>query len=267
MKKALAGTLAAIMAFGTAGCSENSPSSDTSADHLARIQSAGKLIVGLEGEWQPFCFHDSSDKLVGFDVEVAAAVAEQLGVEVEYVETPWDTLFTGMDAGQIDMVVNGVDVTEGRKQTYDFTDPYAYDHTVLVVRTDETGITKFEDLAGKTTANSIGSTYMEIGESYGATVQGVDSLAETMTMVIQKQVDATINAETSVQDYIKTTGTKDIKVIDRSEEATAYAMPLPKGSDNASLLKAVNEALAVLRADGTLAKISEKYFGSDLTNE
>jgi cystine transport system substrate-binding protein len=88
-----------------------------------------------------------------------------------------------------------------------------------------------------------------------------------MTMVIQKQVDATINAETSVQDYIKTTGTKDIKVIDRSEEATAYAMPLPKGSDNASLLKAVNEALAVLRADGTLAKISEKYFGSDLTNE
>ena len=86
-------------------------------------------------------------------------------------------------------------------------------------------------------------------------------------MVIQKQVDATINAETSVQDYIATTNTKDIKVIDRSEDATAYALPIPKTEDNASLLAAVNEAIAALRADGTLAKISEKYFGSDLTNE
>ncbi len=268
MKKVLAGTLAALLALGTAGCANSQQqSADDSADHLARIQSSGKLIVGLEGNWQPFCFHDSSDKLVGFDVEVAAGIAEKLGVEIEYVETPWDTLFTGMDAGQIDLIVNGVDVTEERKKTYNFSDPYAYDHTVLVVRTDETGITKFEDLKGKTTANSIGSTYMEIGESYGATVQGVDSLAETMSMVIQKQVDATINAETSVQDYIATTNTKDIKVIDRSEDATAYALPIPKTEDNASLLAAVNEAIAALRADGTLAKISEKYFGSDLTNE
>ena len=262
MKKALV-TTAATLALALSACGGTQPAQ--SGDHLARIQSAGKIVVGLEGDWQPFCFHDESDTLVGFDVEVAQNIAKKLGVEIEIVETPWDTLFTAMSSGQLDMVVNGVDVTPDRSETYDFTDPYAFDHTVLVVRSDETEIKTFEDLKGKTTANSIGSTYMEIGESYGATVQGVDTLAETMTLVLQERVDATINAETSVQDYLNTTGEKGLKVVDRSADATSYAIPLVKGEDNASFLEAVNKALAELKADGTLAKISEKYFGSDLT--
>lgn len=262
MKKGIIAT--AALALALAGCSGGS-SATADGDHLSRIQKAGKIVVGLEGDWQPFCFHDETDTLVGFDVEVAQNIAKKLGVEIEIVETPWDTLFTAMTQGQLDMVVNGVDVTPDRQQTYDFTDPYAYDHTVLVVRSDETEIATFEDLDGKTTANSIGSTYMEIGESYGATVQGVDTLAETMTMVLQERVDATINAETSVQDYLKTTGEKGIKVVDRSADATSYAIPLVKGDDNATFLEAINKALAELKAEGVLTDISNKYFGSDLT--
>ncbi len=85
--------------------------------------------------------------------------------------------------------INGVDITPDRQQKYDFSDPYAYDHTVLIVRDDNTDITSFEDLAGKKTANSIGSTYQEIGEQYGATVSGVDTLVETLQMVQNGQVD------------------------------------------------------------------------------
>ncbi len=270
MKKLINSTLAAVLALSIAGCStsSNSTTSTTSetGDHLTRIQDAGKLIVGLEGDWQPFSFHDESDNLVGFDVEVAQNIAERIGVEIEIIESPWDTLFTGMASGQFDMVVNGVDVTEERSKSYDFSDPYAYDHTVLVVKADETEIQTFEDLKDKTTANSIGSTYMEIGESYGANVQGVDTLSETMSMVINEQVDATINAETSVQDYLNTTGETRVAVIDKLDEVTAYAIPLVKGEDNATLLEAVNKALAEMRSDGTLAEISVKYFGSDLTN-
>ena len=265
MKKYTAAALAAMLAgtLALAGCGSSGSSGE---DHLARIKKAGKITVGLEGDWQPFSFHDSSENLIGFDVEVAQNVAEILGVEAEIIEAPWDGLFAGMSAGTYDMVVNGVDVTEERQKTYDFTDPYAYDHTVLVVKAGNADITAFEDLSGKTTANSIGSTYMEIGESYGADVKGVDTLAETMSMVLNDQVDATINAATSVQDYLLTTGEKKLAVIDQLDEATSYAIPLVKGSDNDSLRAAINDALKQMRESGKLAELSEKYFGADLTN-
>ncbi len=246
--------------------SASSASTAAAADHLARIKESGKLVIGLEGDWQPFSYHDDSDQLVGFDVDVAAGIADYLGVEPSYTEEKWSGLFTGLSSGVYDIVANGVDITEERKQTYDFSDPYAYDHTVLVVRTDNDDITSFDDLKGKTTANSIGSTYMELGESYGATVSGVESLAECMAMVTNGQVDATINAETSVQDYLKTTGDTSLKIVARSDDATEYAIPLVKGDDNATLLAAINEAIAHMREDGDLAKASETYFGADLTS-
>lgn len=246
--------------------SASSASTAAAADHLARIKESGKLVIGLEGDWQPFSYHDDSDQLVGFDVDVAAGIADYLGVEPSYTEEKWSGLFTGLSSGVYDIVANGVDITEERKQTYDFSDPYAYDHTVLVVRADNEDITSFDDLKGKTTANSIGSTYMELGESYGATVSGVESLAECMAMVTNGQVDATINAETSVQDYLKTTGDSSLKIVARSDDATEYAIPLVKGDDNATLLAAINEAIAHMREDGDLAKASETYFGADLTS-
>jgi cystine transport system substrate-binding protein len=275
----LAGTLtAALLLAGCAsssgsgttatGSTESSSASDTestSDDHLARIKSAGKITVGLEGDWQPFSYHDDDDNLVGYDVEVAQNIALHLGVEADLVEGPWDGLFAGMDSGRYDIVVNGVDVTPDRQQKYDFSDPYAYDHTVLIVRDDNTDITSFEDLDGKTTANSIGSTYQEIGEQYGATVSGVDTLVETLQMVQNGQVDATLNAATSFGDYMKTNPDAPLKIAATSEEATSYAIPMEKGDDNATLLAAVNNALSAMREDGTLASLSEKYFGADLT--
>lgn len=85
-------------------------SSSASRDHLARIKSAGELKVGLEGDWQPFSFHDEKDKLVGYDVEVAQNLAKKLGVKAKIVEGPWDGLFAGMDSGRYDLVINGVDI-------------------------------------------------------------------------------------------------------------------------------------------------------------
>jgi len=241
-------------------------SSIKNEDHLSDIQNKGKIVVGLEGDWQPFSYHDENDNLVGFDVEVATKIAEKLGVEIEIIESPWDGLFAGLDAGTYDIVVNGVDYTEERAKTYDFSEPYAYDRTVLVVKADNSEITSFEDLNGKSTANSIGSTYMEIGESYGANVLGVDTLAETMSMVLNGQADATINASTSVQDYLNVTGETGLKVVDQSEDAVPYVIPMTKGEYNENLLKAINEALSELKEEGTLAEISIKYFGADLTN-
>lgn len=233
-------------------------------DHLARIKAAGTLKVGLEGDWQPFSYHDEKDKLVGYDVEVAQNIAKKLGVKPEIVEGPWDGLFAGMDAGRYDMVINGVDITPERSKTYDFTEPYAHDRTVLITRSDNDSIKKFDDLKGKTTANSIGSTYQEIGEHYGAKVSGVDTLAETLQMVKNRQVDATINAATSFGDYMKHRPDEPLKVVATLDKTTQYAIPLKKGEDNASLKAAVNKAIEEMKADGTLSKLSTKYFGSQI---
>ena len=96
----------------TAASSGASSAAGSSADQLAAIQASGKLIVALEGAWQPWSYHDESDTLVGYDVEVSRAIAEKLGVEPEYVESDWDSLFAGLDAGRFDMVCNGVEVTD-----------------------------------------------------------------------------------------------------------------------------------------------------------
>ena len=273
----LMSVMAAAGVLTLAGCSNSSGSTAASGtaasvapaagDQLSNIQSSGKLIVALEGAWQPWSYHDESDTLVGYDVEVSRAIAEKLGVEPEYVESDWDSLFAGLDAGRYDIVCNGVEVTDERAKTYDFTEPYGYIHTALAVRKYTAEITSFEDLKGKTTANSLASTYMELAESYGATVQGIDTLEETIQLLTAGRIDATLNADVSFYDYLNVHPDADFKLVAQTEDASHVAIPLRKGDASATLLEAINTAIEELRADGTLKELSEKYFGQDISAE
>lgn len=262
MKRMIAVMLAAFMLASVLTMAVSAKGSD---DLLETIQKRGTIIVGLEGDWAPWSYMDENDELTGYDVEVAKAIADKLGVEIQIVPGEWDGLFAGMDAGRYDMVVNGVEVTEERADKYDFSTPYAYIRTALIVKGDNDSIKTFEDLKGKKTANSIASTYMNLAESYGATCYGVSTLDETLTMVLQGRVDATLNAIVSFTDYMAQHPDSNLKVVATTEEASNVAIPMRKGDETASLREAVNKVIDELREDGTLSELSTRFFGEDIS--
>lgn len=245
--------------------SETAASADNSGDLLAQIQKRGEIVFGTEGTWSPWTYHDENDQLVGFDIEVAQKVAEKLGVKATFVEGEWDGLLAGVDGGRYDSMANGVEITEERAQKYDFSDPYCYIRTAIIVKSDDDSINSFEDLNGKTTANTISSTYATLAESYGAKTTGVDDLNQTIELLLNGRVDATLNAEVTYFDYLKEHPDANIKIAALTNDASQVAFPVRKGDETATLREALNQAINELREDGTIAEISEKYFGTDLS--
>ena len=240
---------------------------ESADDLLAQIKERGSIIVAMEGTWAPWTYHDEDDNLVGYDVEVAQNIAEKLGVEVEFIEGAWDGLLAGLDAGRYDIMVNGVGVTEERAEKYNFSTPYAYNKTAVIVRGDYDEISSMEDLKGKKTANTISSTYAAQAEAYGATVTGVDDLNQTIELLLSKRIDATLNAEVVFNDYKKEHPDSNIKIATYSDQVEEIAIPIRKGDDTVTLLEAVNDALDEMAKDGTLTELSEKYFGIDISKK
>lgn len=242
-----------------------SSQTETGSDLLAQIQEKGEIVIAMEGTWAPWTYHDENDELIGYDVEVGKAIAEKLGVTATFVEGEWDGLLAGLDAGRYDIMVNGVGITPDRQEKYDFTTPYAYNRTAVIVRGDYNEITSMEDLNGKNTANTISSTYAEQAEAYGATVTGVDDLNQTIELLLAGRIDATLNAEVVFADYQNAHPEANIKIAAYSDDVEQVAIPVRKGTDTATLLDAINQALVELDADGTLSELSVKYFGTDIS--
>ena len=232
-------------------------------DDLDRILAAGVITIGTEGTWPPMTYHDEAGDLTGFDVEVARAIAEKLGVTAEFVETDWDSLIAGLQVGRFDIIVNEVTPTEERKKTYDFTDPYTYVYDVVITKEENNDISSMEDLEGKKTSNTISSTHAQLAESYGAEVIAVDTFEASIEMVLQGRADATINGELVFNDYITQKPDSGLKIAAYNKEAISTAIPVRKGQDR--LREAINKALEELKNDGTLNEISVRYFGKDIT--
>ncbi|RWZ61475.1 amino acid ABC transporter substrate-binding protein [Labedella populi] len=246
------------------GAGSSSPAAEEGLT-LADVQDAGVLVVGTEGTYRPFSFHEGgSGELTGYDVEVATAVAEKLDVDVEFEETQWDGIFGGLDAGRFDVIANQVSINEERLEDYDFSTPYTVSPGVLIVAEGTTDITSLEDLAGRTSAQSLTSNWYEVAESFGASVEAVEGWAQAAELLRQGRVDATVNDELTFLDYEQTEGgDTGLMIVDETDEASQNAFAFRQGSDD--LVAAVDAALEDLRAEGTLAEISEKYFGEDVS--
>ncbi|AEI44553.1 amino acid ABC transporter substrate-binding protein [Paenibacillus mucilaginosus] len=233
------------------------------ANLLETVKSSGKLRVGTEGTYAPFTYHDKDGKLTGFDVEIAEEVAKRLGVQAEFIETKWDGMFAGLDAKRFDLVANQVSIKEDRKVKYDFSDPYIVSKAVLIVHNDNQDIKSLADLKGKKAGQSLTSNLTEIAKANGAEIVQIDGFNQAIDLLLSKRIDATINDGLSYLDLKKQKPDVAIKVVDETKEATPSALLLNK--NNPELLAAVNKALADMKSDGTYLKISEKYFGQDVS--
>lgn len=252
----------------TAGSAASSTAADSSSasstNLLQEIQDRGEMVFATEGTWSPWTFHNEAGDLVGYDIEVAQGIAERLGVTATFAEGEWDGLLAGLDSGRYDTMANGVSVTEEREEKYTFTDPYAYNRIVVITLADNDDISSMEDLDGKTTANTLGSSYATLAESYGATNTGVDDFNQTIQLLLQGRIDATLNDEVVFYDYLRENPDANVKIACEEEEPTHVSFPLRKeGTDE--LLQAMNEAIADMRDSGELAEISNTYFEMDIT--
>ncbi|WP_369138720.1 amino acid ABC transporter substrate-binding protein [Modestobacter versicolor] len=224
------------------------------------------LRVATEGTYAPFSFHDpDSNELTGYDVEVAEAVGDELGMDVEFSETQFDAIFAGLEADRYDVIANQIGVNPEREAKYLFSTPYTYSNGVVITRADDTSVSSLADIAGKTSAQSTTSNFAEVATGAGAQIEAVEGFTQAITLLKQERVDVTVNDSLAFLEYQKTTGDEDVKIAAEIDDPSRSAFTFRK--DSTDLQAQVDEALESLRADGTLAEISEEYFGEDVSAE
>jgi len=271
MKKLFASfTIISSLALLLAGCGNSgqqaSPAPAQPAQEqnlLEQIKADGQLKIGTEGTYAPFTFHDQSGKLTGFDVEVVSEIAKRIGVEPVFMETQWDAMFAGLDAKRFDVIANQVGIRPDRQEKYDFSKPYITSSAVLVVHKDNNTVKSFEDIKGLKAAQSLTSNLTDIAKSYGAEIVATEGFNQAIELLASKRVDVTINDGLSVLDLLHQKPDTPVKIVAKHPDAAQNGFMFRKG--NPELVEAFNKALDEMMQDGTYQKISEKWFGVDVS--
>ncbi|MEO9323062.1 ABC transporter substrate-binding protein/permease [Nocardioides sp. C4-1] len=250
----LLGAVAALVLVGPAGPA-------TAADGEDRQT----IRVGTEGTYRPYSYEDGG-RLTGYDIDVMRAVADEAGLDVDFVEGGFDSLFPELDAGRIDAIANQITINPERASRYLFTRPYTYSRGVIVTAEDNDDITSIDDVRGKRAAQSETSNWAEVARDAGADVQSVDSFAQQALLLRNGQVDVVINDNIAVLDFLASQRDPGIKIVaDVDDEISRQALVFRK--DEQALRDRADQALQRLAADGTLREISEKYFKADVSVE
>ncbi len=274
-------TLAAVAALVLAACGQqaeqkaqtasgaasgNAPAQAVSGSLLERINNKGTITVGTEGTYAPFTYHDAAGKLTGYDVEVTRALAQKLGVQVEFKETQWDAMLSGLKSERFDLVANQVSLTTPeRRATFDKSADYSYSGPMMLVRQDENGIKSLADIKGRKAAQTLSSNYGEMATKAGAEIVPVDGMAQALTLVQQKRAELTLNDSLALLDYMKKNPNSGLKIGWQAgaEEKLGSGFIVNKGNDEA--LAKISTAVEELRKDGTLKRLGDEFFGTDVS--
>ena len=237
---------------------EESKAEEDPAAELETVQK-GKLVMVTNAEFPPYEFHDQN-AIVGIDVEIAGAIAEQLGLELEIEDIAFDSIIPEIVSGKADIGAAGMTVTEDRKQNVDFSDTYAHATQVIIVKEDSE-IKGVADLEGKIMGVQQGTTGdIYVSGDYGdAAVERYAKGMEAVQALAQGKVDAVVIDGEPAKQYIKEV--EGLKIIDESYTDEDYAIAIKKG--NTAMVEAVNKALAELKSEGKLDEIVAKYIQAE----
>lgn len=261
MKKLLCAALLFCLSVSFAGCSGPAL---WSSDQWDRVKESGVLRFGTEGTYRPMTYHDEvSGELTGFEVEVAQAVAERMGLKAEFVETSWDAMAGALQEGKVDVLINEINPTQKRSEAYDFSIPYCYAQAAVVVRADTRNIRCLEDLNGRKAAEFPSTSYSDFAAESGAWVIDAESFADSMNKVSSGAADLCLNSELPVDAYLTEYPDCGLRIAFYLGMVNPSVILIAKGEDR--LAEKIDEAIRSLQEDGTLKGISEKYFGKDVT--
>lgn len=252
-------------------------------DLLDQIMEAGKLVVSTDPNYAPQSFLNDKGELDGFDINVAQEVAKRLGVQVEFVTPDWDMITAGNWGGRWDLSIGSMTPTEARSEVLWFTDPYYYTPASFAVHKDNTTITAVEDLAGKKVGLGTATTYEDYlagklqilgGEIMYDPPAGVQVVPySTDAEAIQDlalgdgvRLDAVMSAQPTIQNAIDSGVPLKYVGTPAFYEPLAFALDKKRGPSDKALAK-FNEIIAAMHADGTLSKLSLKWYGVDITKK
>jgi polar amino acid transport system substrate-binding protein len=261
-----AGTLIAGIVL--AACSKTEPpapaASAPAAAASAPAPAAKVYLVGTDAAYAPFESQNEKGEIVGFDIEVVQAVAKKAGIEVKFVNTPWEGIFNTLAQGDRDLLVSSITITAERKQTMDFSTPY-FDAQQLIAVKKDSKIAKFNDLKKLKVGVQNGTTGDEVVSKLqgkeSANIKRFESTPLALKELEAGGVDAVVADNGVVVHYVNNNSDAKFKTIsDASFAAEQYGLAVKKG--NAELLDKLNKGLADIKTDGTYDKIYTKYFGA-----
>ncbi len=283
MKRFLSIALATSMLFAVSGCggsADTTAESDTTAVEATTEATEGEtsaesaelptlsqetIVVGLDDEFPPMGFRDENNEIVGFDIDLAKAVGEKLGVEVQLQPIDWNAKEIELESGKVDMLWNGLTITDERRENMDFTDPYLNNRQVIIVKNDSE-IQSKADLEGKVVGIQDGSSAVDAVNADELASAIELSTYDTNILALSDldigRVDAVVADEIVVRYYIANND-NDFRIIEDGDFGDeVYGVAVKKG--NTELLTAVQAALDEMDKDGTAAEISNNWFGEDI---
>ncbi len=217
----------------------------------------GTLVMGTNAEFPPYEYREG-DQIVGIDAEMAAAVAEKLGMELKIEDMAFDAIIPALTSGKVDMGVAGMTVTEDRLMSVNFSDTYATARQVIIV-TEDSEIAGVADLTGKTIGVQQGTTGDLYASEEDATIERFAKGMEAVMSLSQGKIDAVVIDSEPAKVFVSEV--EGIKILDETYADEEYAIAIAK--EDTELLEKVNTALAELEADGTLQAIVDKYISAE----
>ncbi|GAB7023038.1 amino acid ABC transporter substrate-binding protein [Salidesulfovibrio brasiliensis] len=259
MKRLFAAVLVMVMCLSAAVAFAGDGSWD-------RVKNAGKLVIGLDDAFPPMGFRNADGEIVGFDVDAAEEVGKRLGIDIVWQPTEWKGVINSLYAKKFDCIWNGMTITPERQQKVAFTKPYIMDGQIAAVRMDEAAIKKHEDLGGKKVGVQAGSPALEAAKKLpkeAGEIREYDTNPKAFLDLEADRLDAVVVDNVTGRYYMASRPGKFRALPGYiTKEAFGVAFRMEDNALRAMIQKTIDEMIA----DGTMGKISRKWFGEDVTN-